>query len=98
MNSALLPEKEILKIARLANLPLKASEIKKFQKQLSEALAYAAVLQELKTENQSATAQVIRSTNVTRPDEVVASLSQEEALSGSRKAYKGYFKVKSIFK
>lgn len=83
-------------IANLANLPLKQEEEKKFEKQLAETLDYVKQLEEIDTKKVESTSQVTGLENVTRGDEIRPSLSQEEALSGAKSQYNGFFKVKAI--
>lgn len=83
-------------VAKLANLPLKSEEEKKFEKQLSDILSYVEKLKEVDTKNVEATSQVTGLENITREDEATASLSQEEALSNSESSHNGLFKVKAI--
>lgn len=91
-----LSRKDIIHIASLANLSLTDEEISMFQGQLNETLAYVAVLDELETKETSPTSQVTGLKNVTRVDETKPSLSQEQALSGTKSRYKGYFKIKAV--
>lgn len=83
-------------VAKLANLPLKPKEEKKFEEQLSEALDYVKKLEEIDTENVEPTSQVTGLENVTREDEATPSLTQEEALSNTKSQHNGFFKVKAI--
>lgn len=93
-------------IAKLANLPLKPQEIKKFEKQLSEILSYVEKLKEVDTKNVDITSQVTGLENVTREDKTTPSLTQEEALSNiplrqsfegqAKSQHNGLFKVKAI--
>lgn len=83
-------------IAKLANLPLKPEEKEKFEKQLSEVLAYVEKLKEVDTKNVDITSQVTGLENVTREDETTPSLSQEKALSNTKSQHNGLFKVKAI--
>ena len=85
-------------VAKLANLPLKPVEEKKFEKQLSEILSYVEKLNEVDTKNVEITSQVTALENITREDETSSSLTQEEALSGSKSQHNGLFKVKAILK
>lgn len=87
---------DVKKVARLANLPLTDEEEEKYSKQLSETLDYVNKLEEIDTTNVEPTSQVTGLENVTRDDEVLPSLSQEEALKNAKSTYKGYFKVKAI--
>jgi len=87
---------DVVHIAKLANLPLKPKEKEKFEKQLSEILAYVEKLKEVDTKNIEAASQVTGLENVTREDETSPSLTQEEALSNSKSNHNGLFKVKAI--
>lgn len=92
-------EKQILHIAKLAQLELKPSEVTRFSSQLSETLDYVEVLNEIdkNIKNLSPTAQVTKLENVFRKDEVKLSLSQKETLSNAKRTYKGFFVTKAIF-
>lgn len=83
-------------VAKLANLPLKPNEEKKFEKQLSEILNYIEKLKEVDTKNIETTSQVTGLENVTRKDEAIPSLSQEEALSNTKSQANGLFKITAI--
>ena len=90
-------KKTVKHVALLANLKLSEKEIKKFQKQLSEILAYVDKLNELNTKGIEPTSQVTGLENVFREDEPKPSLSQKEVLSGAKNIEKGMFKIKAIF-
>lgn len=92
-----LTKEEVLHIAKLANLHLTEEEITKFQKQLSEVLSYIEILNKVNTDKTKPTSQVTGLTNITRDDEVKASLEVKTALSGSKEQHNNYFKVKAIF-
>ena len=83
-------------VAKLANLPLKPEEKDKFEKQLSEILSYVEKLKEVNTKNVEMTSQVTGLENVTREDNTIPSLTQEEALSVTKSQHNGSFKVKAI--
>lgn len=87
---------DVVHVAKLANLPLKPEEEKKFEKQLSDILSYVEKLKEVDTGNVETTSQVTGLENVTREDKAFPSLSQEEALSNSKSTHNGMFKVKAI--
>lgn len=97
MTKKTLTKKQIKHVAKLADLKLTENEVVKFQKQLSEVLAYVAQLDRLDTKGVAPTSQVTGLENVFRKDEPAPSLSQEEALSGAKKKEKGFFKTKAIF-
>lgn len=91
-----LTSEQVKHIAQLANLTLTPSEIKKFQKQLSETLDYVSQLSKVDTKNIKPTSHVTGLENVFREDEVLSSLSQEEILSGAKNKVNGFFKTKAI--
>lgn len=92
-------KKQVLHIAKLAQLKLKPSEVEKFSDQLSETLDYVEILGELdkKVKNLLPTAQVTSLENVFREDKIKPSLSQKEVLANAKATHEGYFKVKAIF-
>ena len=83
-------------VAKLANLPLKQEEIKKFEPQISSILEYFKKLQKVDTSNVEETSQVTGLENVTRDDLTTPSLSQEDALKNTKSKHNGMFKVKAI--
>ena len=87
---------DVAHVAKLANLPLKPEEKEKFEKQLSEILSYVEKLKEVDTKDVETTSQVTGLENVTREDETILSLSQEEALKNAKSTHNGFFKVKAI--
>lgn len=87
---------DVKHIAKLANLPLKTDEIKKFEEQLEETLTYISQLNEINTKDISPTFHVSGLTNVLAEDEVKPSLSQEEATKNAKQTHNGLFKVKAI--
>lgn len=89
---------DVKKVAKLANLNLSPEEESKFEKQLSDILTYFEKLKEIDTKNVEQTAQVTGLENVKREDgSTQVSLSQDEALSGTKSQHNGFFKVKAIF-
>ena len=92
-----LTQEEVKHVANLASLSLTHQELKKFQKQLSKILDYIEILKEIKTERVEPTSQVTGQENVFRKDEIEETLTQEEALSGTKDKHKGRFKIKAIF-
>lgn len=85
-------------VAKLANLHLRAHEINKFSKQLSEIVVYVEQLNEVDTANTEPTHQTTGLENIVREDKATSEdcLSQNEALSGSEKVHNGYFVVPAI--
>lgn len=91
-----LSKDHIKHVAKLANLPLTEEEEEKLGEQLSQTLDYVNKLEEISTKDVEPTSQVTGLENVTREDEVLPSLSQEEALKNAKSTYQGYIKVKAI--
>lgn len=88
---------DVKKVAKLANLKLTLEEETKFEKQLSDILSYVEKLNEVKTEGVEQTAQVTGLQNVKREDDTTqVSLTQDEALKGTKDEHNGFFKVKAI--
>lgn len=94
-----LSKKDIVHVARLAQLPLKPSELGKFKDQLSKIFDYVDQIGEMKTKGVEETSQVTGITNRFRKDTVrrETMLTQKEALASAKQKYKGYFMVKAIF-
>lgn len=84
-------------VAKLANFTLTPEETEKFEKQLSDVLAYVEKLESANTEGVIETSQVTGLENVTREDVAGDSLSQADALSGAKAVKQGMFQVKGIF-
>ena len=93
----MIKKSQVRHVAKLANLSLSEKEVKMFQKQLSDILEYVDQLDELDTENVKPTSQVTGLENVFREDKVKPSLTQAQALSGTKRKKNGYFEVKSVF-
>jgi len=87
---------DVPNVAKLANLPLKPEEEKKFEKQLSDILSYVEKLNEVDTKNVEITSQVTGLENIARKDESGPSLTQEETLSNTKSTHNGFFKVKAV--
>ena len=90
-------EIDILKVAKLANIPLSEKEKTKLEKELTQTLDYVATLNSIDTKNVQPTSQVTGLTNVLREDKAMPSLSQEQALQNAKSTHNGFFKVKAIF-
>jgi len=87
---------DIKHVAKLANLTLSSEEEEKFSDQLEETITYIEGLNEVNTDGIEPTSQVTGLENVTREDEILPSLSQEDALKNAKSTYNGFFKVKGI--
>jgi len=83
-------------VAKLARLALTPEEVELYGGQLAGVLRFVDELRELDTESVAATAQVIESRNVVRPDAVVPGLSHADALAGAPAAQIGFFRVPKI--
>lgn len=95
--SSKLTEADVIHVAKLAKLALTTTEVKKFQRQLSDILEYFEVLDQIPTKNLEYTSQITGVQNVLRQDKINPGFSQKEALSGRKDTQKGLFKVKAIF-
>ena len=87
---------QVKHIGKLANLPLTDAELEKFADQLSETLSYVEQLDQVDTKNAVSTSQVTGLVNITRPDEITPSLSQEEALQNTTPEKQGFFKASAV--
>lgn len=88
--------KDVEYVAGLAKLELSEKEKKKFQKELDNIIKYIDQLKEVNTEGIPPTSHVIPMENVLREDEVLKSLSQDEALANAPEKEDGYFKVPKV--
>ncbi len=78
---------DVVKVAKLANLPLSKEEEEKYAKQLSQILDYMEKLNRADTSKVDATFNVTGLSNVMREDETEVCLTHK----------KGYFKTKGVF-
>lgn len=83
-------------VADLARLDLTAEEERKFGAQLAHVLGYIEKLSQLDVSQVEPTAHAVPLVNVTRPDELRPSLSNEEALSNAPAQANGLFLVPKI--
>jgi aspartyl-tRNA(Asn)/glutamyl-tRNA(Gln) amidotransferase subunit C len=83
-------------VAFLARLELSPEESEKFGAQLGQILGYVEKLRELDVTQVEPTAHAFPLVNVTRPDEVRASLSTDEALRNAPAKANGLFMVPKI--
>ncbi len=89
-------EIDVKYVAHLARLSLTPEEEKKIGDQLGHILSYIEKLKEVDVSGVEPTAHAFPLTNVTRPDEVRPSLSQEEALKNAPAQANGLFMVPQI--
>ena len=87
---------DVAHLARLARLTLTGGELDGFAGQLDAILEHVGRIQAVDVTGVEATDNPLKDVNVTRPDEVVPSLTQEEALSGAPNAVDGRFAVPRI--
>jgi aspartyl-tRNA(Asn)/glutamyl-tRNA(Gln) amidotransferase subunit C len=89
-------ELDLQHVAHLARLNLTEEEEQKFGAQLGQILGYIAKLNELDVSQVEPTAHAVPLVNVTRPDEIRPSLSNEQALRNAPASANGLFVVPKI--
>ncbi len=89
-------ELDLQHVAHLARLNLTKEEEQKFSAQLGQILGYIAKLNELDVSQVEPTAHAVPLVNVTRPDEIRPSLSNEQALRNAPASANGLFVVPKI--
>ncbi|MDX1874717.1 Asp-tRNA(Asn)/Glu-tRNA(Gln) amidotransferase subunit GatC [Mycolicibacterium sp. 120266] len=87
---------EVAHLARLARLALTDGELDSFAGQLDAILAHVGRIQSVDVTGVEATDNPLKSVNVTRPDELVPSLDQDQALAAAPRAEDGRFAVPRI--
>ena len=90
------PEIDIKYVAHLARLHLTDEEQQKFGTQLGQVLGYIEKLREVDVSQVEPMAHAVPLINVTRPDEIRPSLSNEEALRNAPAQANGLFIVPKI--
>ncbi|UCB53303.1 MAG: Asp-tRNA(Asn)/Glu-tRNA(Gln) amidotransferase subunit GatC [Candidatus Zixiibacteriota bacterium] len=88
--------KDVEYLAKLAKLDLSPEERVAFQRELDKIIGYIDQLNELDTENVPITSHVIPLQNVLREDEVLPSLSADQALANAPRKKKGFFRVPKV--
>lgn len=83
-------------VARLARLSLSPEEQQTLTAQLGNILGYIAKLKEVNVEGVEPLSHAVPLTNVTRPDEMFPSLTQDEALQNAPARAAGLFVVPKI--
>ncbi len=91
-----LSREEVLHIALLARLGLTETEVARLGEQLSNILENFEALQQVDTEDIPPTAQSIALQNVTKDDEVTASLPPSQILANAPKKEKNFFRVRAV--
>ena len=89
-------EIDVRYVAHLARLNLTPEEEQKFGAQLGQILGYIEKLNQLDVSGVEPTAHAVPLVNVTRPDEVRPSLTNEEALRNAPARANGLFLVPKI--
>ena len=87
---------DVAKLAKLARLALTDDELDGFAGQLDAILGYVGKIQAVDTSGVAPTDNPLRDVNVTRPDVVATSLTQEQALAEAPAAEDGRFAVPQI--
>lgn len=88
--------KEVEHVAMLARLELSEEEVATYTEQLNSILDYAAMLDQLNTDEIRPTAYAVPVYNVVREDQVEPSLEREKVLANAPIAEDGFFKVPRI--
>ena len=83
-------------VAKLARIALTDEEVDRFGEQLGNLLEHVNALAELDTNAIAATAQVVESRNVSRPDEPASCLDREVVLAQAPARQGGFFRVPRI--
>lgn len=91
-----IPDIDVKYVAHLARLSLSAEEEQKIGAQLGNILGYIEKLKQVDVTGVEPTAHAFPLVNVTRPDEVRPSLTNEEALRNAPAAANGLFMVPKI--
>ncbi len=91
----MLDRAQVLHVARLARLELDEFEVERMSAELSKVLDHVERIRELDLEGVVPTSHVVALDTVLRPDEPVASLSQEAALAAAPEPVQGGFGVPS---
>lgn len=96
MPAPVITRDEVAHLARLARLAVTEEELDSFAGQLDSILHHVATVSEVAADEVPPTSHAVPVTNVTRPDVVVAGLTQQEALAGAPAAEAGRFRVPQI--
>lgn len=87
---------DVAHLARLARLTLTDGELDSFAGQLDAILEHVGAIQAVDVTGVEATDNPLKDVNVARPDAVVPSLTQEQALAAAPNAVDGRFAVPRI--
>lgn len=99
MKNQPLTQDTIIRISRLASLPLDEEQIAQLADQVGVTVGYVSALQKLSTQGAAETSQVTKMENIFREDQVDThrGLSQKQALSNAKRTHNGFFVVDAIF-
>ena len=89
-------KKQVIHIAKLANLNLTEEEIDKYANNLEEILNFAEIINCIDTENISETIMSNQNVNVFRKDEVVQFENREELLKNAPSKDEGMFQIPKV--
>lgn len=87
---------EVAHLARLARLALTDTELDSFAGQLDAIISHVSQIQAVDVTGVAATDNPLEDVNVTRPDEIQPSLTQQQALAAAPVAVDGRFAVPQI--
>jgi aspartyl-tRNA(Asn)/glutamyl-tRNA(Gln) amidotransferase subunit C len=87
---------EVAHLARLARLALTDAELDSYAGQLDAILTHVSAIQAVDVTGVQATDNPLKDVNVTRPDEIAAGLTQQQALAAAPRAEDGRFAVPQI--
>ncbi|MBS9533968.1 Asp-tRNA(Asn)/Glu-tRNA(Gln) amidotransferase subunit GatC [Mycobacterium sp. M1] len=87
---------DVAHLARLARLALTDAELDGFAGQLDAILTHVSTIQAVDVTGVEATDNPLKDVNVTRPDEIIPGLSQQQALAAAPRAAENRFAVPQI--
>ncbi|HLS06781.1 MAG TPA: Asp-tRNA(Asn)/Glu-tRNA(Gln) amidotransferase subunit GatC [Bacillota bacterium] len=87
---------DVKRLADVSQIAMTDDEAEDYVAEMQSIFEFAAMLQELNTEDVEPTIHILPGTTMLRSDEPKHSLTQEEALKNAPEAKDGYFKVPSI--
>ena len=96
MTEAALSQSQVRAIAELARLELSDADVARYQKQLSDILAYFQKLEELDTSHIDPTSSVLPLTNVMRADEAAPPLTVDEVVANAPDSDGEQFRVRAV--
>lgn len=85
-------------VAKLSKLPISEAEEELYSEQLSKILGYVSQLEQVDVSEALPLFNVTDLINVLAPDEILPSLTQEEALQNAAQKQAGLFLTRGVFK